>query len=136
VSGRGLPDFLLLALLLIAMRSKPGTAAVAGLVIGFVTDVLTPAHFGAGMLAHVLVGFVASWGRAVFFADNLLVNFGLFFLGTWLRNVLMLTFSGTSFGELAEEATVWAPVQGLTTAVAGVNIVSRFRDWLVVRNRT
>ena len=135
VSGRGLPDFLLLALLLFSMRSRPGTAAVVGLLIGFVSDVLTPAHFGAGMLAHVLVGWGASWGRQVFFADNLLVNAGLFFLGTWLRNILLLTFSGTTFSGLMVEATVWAPVQGLTTAVAGVLLVMLFRDWLVVKAR-
>ncbi len=133
ISGRGVPDFLLLSLLLFSMRSQPATAAVAGLIVGFITDVLHPAHFGAGMMAHVLVGYGAAWGRAVFFADNLLVNAGLFFLGTWLRNVLMLVFSGTSFAELGVEATVWAPLQGLTTAVAGLMLVVLFRDWLVVK---
>ena len=76
ISGRGLPDFLLLALLLVAMRSPPGTGAIAGLIVGFVVDVLTPARFGAAMLTHVLVGWGAAWGRSVFFANNLLVNAG------------------------------------------------------------
>ena len=133
ISGRGLPDFLLLALLLVAMRSPPGTGAIAGLIVGFVVDVLTPARFGAAMLTHVLVGWGAAWGRTVFFANNLLVNAGLFFVGTWLRNMLMLAISGTSLGELAVEATIWAPIQGATTALTGLLIVVLFRDWLAIR---
>src|SRR5207247_838442 len=70
--GRAAPDFLLLALLLVAIRARPGIAALAGFVVGLVTDVLTPASFGAAALAHTVVGYLASWGRAVFFADNLL----------------------------------------------------------------
>src|SRR5690606_14179664 len=60
------PDFLVIALLIIAMGSRPGTGAIAGLIIGLVSDALTPARVGAGMLAYTIVGYVASWGRAVF----------------------------------------------------------------------
>ena len=67
---RGAPDLLVLALLLLAIRRTPGVAALIGFVIGLVIDVLTPARFGAGILAHVLVGWGAAWGRALFFADN------------------------------------------------------------------
>ena len=72
------PDFLLLALLVFSIRSRPGSAAVAGFIIGILGDALTPARFGAGALAHTVVGYVAAWGRAVFFADNLLVNVRFF----------------------------------------------------------
>lgn len=131
--GRGLPDFLLLALLIVSMRSRPGTAAIAGLAVGFIVDVLTPASFGAGMIAHVLVAWAVASGRAVFFADNLLVNAGFFFLGTWVRNVLLVAVSGTSMAELAAEATIWAPIQGISTTLAGLILVVLFRDWLVVK---
>ena len=91
----GAPDFMMLVLLLLAIRRSPGVAAVIGLIIGLVIDVLTPAHFGAGILASVLVGWGAAWGRSLFFADNLMVNAALFFIGTWVRDVLLLVFSGT-----------------------------------------
>lgn len=133
IESRVIPDFLLLALLLLAIRQSPGSAAVTGFIVGFVVDVLTPAQFGAGMLAHVLVGWGAAWGRQVFFADNLLVNAALFFTGTWVRNLLLLVLSGTPIGRLATQLTIWSPLQGLTTALAGVVVVLLFRDWLAIR---
>ena len=133
IEGRGMPDFLILVLLLLAIRTDPGIAAAIGFVIGLVVDVLTPAHFGAGILAHVLVGWGASWGRAIFFADNLLVNIALFFFGTWIRDVLLLFFSGTPIGRLPANIFVWAPLQAMTTAIVGIVVVMVFRDWLAIR---
>jgi len=133
VEGRGMPDFLMLVLLLLAMRQPPGLAAVTGLVVGLIADVLTPARFGAAMVAHVVVGWGASWGRAIFFPDNLLVNAGVFFFGTWVRNVLVLVLSGTPPGRLLVAALVWSPLQGLSTAVAGVILLVMLRDWLAIR---
>src|SRR5262245_36047148 len=98
--SRAAPDFLLLALLLLAIRSRPGLAAVAGFLVGLATDVLTPARFGAGALAHTVVAYLAAWGRAVFFPDNLVVNVGLFAVGVWLRTAIMIVASGASSGEL------------------------------------
>ena len=131
--SRAAPDFLLLALMLLAIRSRPGVAAVAGFVVGLVTDVLTPARFGAGTLAHTVVGYLAAWGRAVFFPDNLLVNAGLFALGTWLRTLIVLLASGVIGGELLSTMAVWSPIQAILTAVAGVIVVLLFRDWLAIR---
>lgn len=133
VEARGMPDFLMLALLLLAIRQRPGVAAVIGFLVGLMVDVLTPARFGAGILAHVLVGWGAAWGRSVFFADNLLVTAGVFFIGTWARNLLVLVFSGTSPGRLVTELVTWSPLQGVTTAAVGVVIVMMFRDWLAIR---
>jgi rod shape-determining protein MreD len=133
IEGRGMPDFLILALLLLCLRVPPGVAALVGLGVGFVVDVLTPARFGANMLAHVLLGFGAAWGRSVFFADNIAVNAGLFFVGTWVRNLLVLLLSGTTLAAFTAEALLWSPLQGLTTAIVGVIVVSMFRDWLAIR---
>jgi rod shape-determining protein MreD len=116
-AGRGAPDFLLLALLIFSIRSRPGTAAVAGLLVGLVNDTLSPAHFGAGMLSHTLVGYLAAWGRAVFFA------------GTWLRNLVILLASGLSVGALMASLTLWSTLQAATSAAAGVVVV------LVIRHR-
>jgi|CXWL01.1.fsa_nt_gi rod shape-determining protein MreD len=133
ITGPWVPDLLLLALLLLAIRQPPGTAAVIGFAVGLVADVLTPAHFGAGILAHVLVGWGASWGRSVFFADNLFVNAALFAIGTWVRNLIVLLLSGTGASALLVQLTVWSPLQGLSTAAVGVLVVVLFRDWLAIR---
>jgi rod shape-determining protein MreD len=131
--SRAAPDFLLLALMLVAIRARPGIAALAGFVVGVVNDVLTPASFGAGALAHTVVGYLAAWGRAVFFPDNLLVNAGLFAGGVLLRNALMLLASGTPAGQLSAGLLVWAPLQAVTTAVAGTIILLLFRNWFAIR---
>jgi rod shape-determining protein MreD len=133
VGNRAAPDLLLLAMFLVAMRSRPGMGAVVGFITGLATDVLTPARFGAGALSHTVVGYLAAWGRAVFFPDNLLVNAGLFAAGVWVRTLLVLLVSGSSPGELASVLLVWAPIQALTTAVSGVVVVVMFRNWLAIR---
>lgn len=132
-NARVAPDFLMLALMIFAIRSRPGAAALAGFVIGFASDALTPARFGAAMLANTLVGYTAAWGRAVFFADNLLVNAGFIALGVWLRDLLVLVASGTGGRELVVQLGVWSPLLALSTALTGVVVLAIFRDWLDIR---
>ena len=132
-SPRIAPDFLMLGLMIFAIRSTPGTAALAGLVTGFISDVLTPARFGAAMLAHTVVGYGAAWGRAVFFADNLVVNAGFIGIGVWVRDLLVLVASGASGRELLVQLGIWSPLLALTTALAGVIVLGFFRDWLEIR---
>lgn len=131
--ARAAPDFLVIALLVVAMGSRPGTGAMAGLALGLVADSLTPARVGAGMLAHTVVGYLASWGRAVFFAENILVHAGMFFAGVWIRNLIVVVASGTSGGSILQEILVTAPLQGLTTAVAGMLILYVVREWFAIR---
>ena len=97
------PDFLMIALVIYAIRARPGNAAIAGFILGLATDSLVPARFGAAALAHTVVGYLTAWGRAVFFADNLIVNAGVFAAGVWLRDLMVLLASGTSGGELLRQ---------------------------------
>jgi len=127
------PDFFMLALMLYAIRTRPGNAAVAGFLVGITADALTPARFGAGALAHTLVGYLAAWGRAVFFADNLLVHAGFIGVGVWLRNFVVLVSSGASARQVFVNLVTWSLLQALTTAVAGVITLIVFRDWLSIR---
>jgi rod shape-determining protein MreD len=131
--SRAAPDFLLLALMLVAIRARPGIGALAGFIVGLVNDVLTPASFGAAALAHTVVGYLAAWGRAVFFPDNLLVNAGLFAGGVLLRNTLVLVASGIPAGQLSSALLIWAPLQAATTAIAGTLILLLFRNWFAIR---
>lgn len=131
--GPSAPDFLVIGLVLLAIRTSPGVAALLGFTIGLMADVLTPAHFGAGMLAHTVVGYLAAQGRAVVFADNLLVTTAVFGVGLWIRNAIMLVASATDRAELVPALAIWSPLQALTTALAGVVIVILFRGWLAIR---
>ena len=126
-------DFLLIALMLFAMRSSPGVAALVGFAVGLIADTLTPARFGAGALAHTLVGYLASWGRAVFFADNMLVNAGFVAAGLWLRDFIVLMASGTDHRQMLTELTLYSPLQALTTAGFALIVLVTFRSMFSVR---
>jgi rod shape-determining protein MreD len=127
------PDFVFLGLMLFALRSSPGTAAVAGFLVGLASDALTPAHFGAGMLAHTLVGYFSSWSRAVFFADNILVNAAFVAVGLWVRDLLMLLLSGAGDRPLFSELTVYSPLEALATGAFALLVLLGSRQWFSVR---
>jgi rod shape-determining protein MreD len=127
------PDFLLIALMLFAMRTSPGVAALAGFVVGLIADTFTPARFGAGALAHTLVGYLAAWGRSVFFADNMLVNAGFVAAGLWIRDLIVLLASGSDHRQLLTELTLYSPVQALTTAGLALLVLVTFRAMFSVR---
>ena len=131
---RVMPDFLFLALLVYAIRARPGQGAVAGFLVGIVTDSLSPEAFGAGALAHTLIGYLAAWGKAVFFADNLFVNAAFFFVGTWVRDILVLLIGRHILGAaLYWQIGYLSPLKALTTAVAGMALLLLFRRLLHIR---
>ncbi len=128
------PDFLLLALLVYAIRARPGQGAIAGFIVGLASDSLSPAAFGAEALAHTVIGYLAAWGKAVFFADNFFINVVFFFFGTWVRDVMVL-MAGRHVGgtALLWQLGYFSPLKALSTAVAGVVILLVFRRWLNIR---
>lgn len=115
------PDFLVIALLLVAIRVRPGTAAVLGLVMGIVADSLELHAFGAGALAMCFVGFAASWLKAVFFADDMFLNAFFFFAGKWAFDVIfLLAEHRVGGGALLREILVWSPITAVVTALWGL----------------
>lgn len=115
------PDFLVIALLLVAIRVRPGAAAVLGLVMGIVADSIELHAFGAGALAMCCVGFAASWLKAVFFADDMFLNAFFFFSGKWAFDIIfLLAERRVAGGELLRELLVWSPITAVVTALWGL----------------
>ena len=115
------PDFLIIALLLVAIRVRPGTAALVGLLMGLAADSLEPHAFGAGALGMTIVGFAASWLKAVFFADDVALNALFFFCGKWAFDVIfLLAEHQASGGDLVLAMLVWSPLKGIVTAIFGL----------------
>ena len=115
------PDFLVIALLLVSIRVRPGSAAVIGFVIGIVADTLALHAFGASALAMTVVGFVDSWLKAVFFADDISLNAFFFFLGKWAFDVVYLASVHRTGGtELATQVLLWSPLAAAVTAFAAL----------------
>lgn len=124
-------DFLLLALLLSAIRVRPGAAAIIGLLLGIVSDSLTPESLGAGAVAMTVVGYLASWLKAVFFADNLALNAFFFFLGKWGFDVIYFSVEQRLGGiELIQQLLLWSPLSAAATAIAGILLLLIMRPLL------
>src|SRR6478672_13247246 len=124
-------DFLLLALLLSAIRVRPAAGAIIGLILGIVSDSLTPDALGAAAVAMTVVGYLASWLKAVFFADNLALNAFFFFLGKWLFDLIYFVVEQRIGGiELVQQLLLWSPLSAAATAVAGVVLLLIMRPML------
>lgn len=121
-------DFLVIALLLLSVRMRPGAAAALGFLTGLISDSLTPATLGAGALAMTVVGFAASWLRAVIFADNVVLHAFFFFVGKWAFDLIYLVVArGAPPMELLAQAGVWSPLSAALTAAVGVFVMLAYR---------
>ena len=124
-------DFLVLALLLLSMRVRPGDGAVLGLVMGAAADAASPAGFGSAMLALTLVGYVTSWLKAAFFAENAVLDGVVIFASAWGVILLRLLLSGRGFeAGAAVTALVWAPLSAAATALVGAVLFAVLRPLL------
>jgi rod shape-determining protein MreD len=124
-------DFLVIALLLVAVRARPGVAAMVGFALGLLADSLTPGAFGAGALAMTVVGFGASWLKAAFFADNLALNGIFVFLGKWVFDLIFLSAERRLQGvDFLVQAVLWSPLSAAVTAVAGLIVLLAVRPVL------
>jgi rod shape-determining protein MreD len=125
------PDFVLIALLFLAIRTRPGVGAGAGFLVGLLTDAVAPTAFGAAAFATTAVGYLAGWLKAVFFADNLLVNALFVFVAAWVRDAIeVLAGNQLSGGALAWQLLAWSPLAGLATSAAALVVLLLFRGWL------
>lgn len=124
-------DFLVIAILLVAVRARPGVAALAGFTLGLLADSLTPASFGAGALAMTAVGFGASWLKAAFFADNIALNGVFIFAGKWAFDVIFILAERRVQGtDLLAQLFVWSPAAAAVTAIAGLMVLMTARPIL------
>jgi rod shape-determining protein MreD len=124
-------DFLVIALLLVAVRTRPGAAALAGFALGILADSLTPEAFGAGALAMTIVGFGASWLKAAFFADNIALNGIFIFAGKWAFDTIFLLAEHRLQGtDLLVQVLLWSPLAAAATAVAGLVVLLTVRPVL------
>jgi rod shape-determining protein MreD len=124
-------DFLVIAILLAAVRVRPGTAALLGFGLGLVTDSLNTAAMGAGALAMASIGFAASWLKAIFFADNLALNGFFFFAGKWVFDIVLLVGEQRlAGGDMLTQLLLWSPLAAANTAIAGVVLLILLRPVL------
>jgi len=121
-------DFLAIAVLLVAVRARPGVATLVGFAVGLVSDAMTPGAFGAGALAFSLVAYSASSLKAAFFADNLALNAVFVFLGKWVGDLIFLGAEHRLGGsEFLAQALLWSPLAASVTAAVGLVVLMLVR---------
>lgn len=124
-------DFLVVAVLVTAVRVRPGVAALIGLATGLFADSLAPAAFGSGALAMTVVAFAASWLKPVFFADNIVLHAFFFFAGKWGYDLIYATSERRLGGaELLTQLFLWSPLSAAVTAAAGLAVLVLLRPLL------
>ncbi len=124
-------DFLLIALLVLSVRTRPGVAAFAGFALGLIADAMTPEALGAGALALTVVGFAASRLKAAFFADNVGVNAVFVFVGKLAADVIfLLAEQRLGGGALLAQLLVWTPLAAIVTALVGLVVLALVRPTL------
>jgi len=117
-------DFLAIAVLLVAVRARPGVATLVGFAVGLTADSMTPGAFGAGALAFSIVAYTASSLKAAFFADNVALNAVFVFLGKWVGDLIFLAAEHRLGGsEFLSQALLWSPLAAAVTAVVGVAVL-------------
>ncbi|MGQ0647770.1 MAG: rod shape-determining protein MreD [Gemmatimonadaceae bacterium] len=129
-------DFLIVAVLLAAVRVRPGVAALIGFVTGLLGDALSPATFGVSAFALSIIGFAASWLKAVFFSDNIVLHAFFFFVGKWAFDVLFILLERQrGFLDMAAQIVLWSPLAAALTALAGLLVLMLFRGLLEANPR-
>ncbi len=124
-------DFLVIGVLLVAVRARPAVAAVVGLCFGLMLDAMTPDALGAGALAMTLMAFGASRLKAAFFADDLALTAVFVFLGKLCFDVVSLLAERRLGGSaLAWQLLAWTPASALATALVGVVVAAVVRPAL------
>ncbi len=121
VAGRVDVDFAFIAIFFLAVRMRPGIAAVTGFLVGIALDSMAPATFGTQALSLTLIAYGASWIKAVFFADHVgLVGFFIF-AGKWIFDITHSLLAGVSSGiPLVIALLVWSPLSAAITALVAV----------------
>jgi rod shape-determining protein MreD len=121
-------DFLVIGVLVIAVRVRPGMAAVVGLLLGAAIDAMSPEALGAGALAMTLMAFGASRLKTAFFADDLGLNAVFVFLGKVFYDVVSTLAEGRLSGmTLVWQLVAWTPLSALVTAAVGLVVLAAVR---------
>jgi rod shape-determining protein MreD len=121
-------DFLVIAVLLVAVRVRPGMAALVGLLVGTAVDSITPEALGAGALAMTVVAFSASRLKAAFFTDELGLNATFVFLGKLAFDWIAIVAEGRLSGmTMVWQLLAWTPLSALATAAVGLLVLGAVR---------
>jgi rod shape-determining protein MreD len=121
-------DWQLIALVLLALRVRPGIAALTGFGLGLVMDAMVPAAFGAEALALTFVGYAGARFRTGFFGESVMVGTVIIGLGKVAADLAVLVAEGRLRGwSLVAQLGLWTPLSALLTAIVGAGVLQLAR---------
>jgi rod shape-determining protein MreD len=121
------PSLVMCGLLLSARHLRPGTAAVLGLCLGLLEDVMAVSHFGLAAAVLAPLAYMGSRTRDLFLGEEPLFMGAYLFLGTWIFEATTGAIVGGGDGILSE-VFLRAPGSALATALVGYLIVPLLRS--------
>lgn len=126
--GSTAPDFLTVALLLGARRTRPAFGASLGFLLGLLRDALSVTAFGSAIITLTLLGYLGSRIRDLFEGESLIFILLYLFIGKWLHDVL---YGLVSLGPILDDAVgvmfLDQPLAALLAAAAGTIALAVFR---------
>lgn len=130
------PDFVLIALLLFAIRSRPGAGAAAGLLVGLATDAVAPTSFGAAALACTVAGYLGGWLTAFVVAENAAMTALFIVASAWVRDVIQVLAAHQLTGNaLLWQLFAWSPLAALATGATALAVLVLLRGLLTAPAR-
>lgn len=124
LDGRGVLDLLLIAVVAVAGRVRPGVAAVTGFGFGVLRDSTAPDAFGASALALSVVAYGVARLSAGAFEERLAATAAVLAVARVVSDVFALLVAGRLHGtELLVRLVWWAPLGAAVTTVVGVFVL-------------
>lgn len=119
--GRGAPDLLTLAVLLLARELSVGRASVVGLAFGLLEDALSVLAFGANSMAMTLVAIGGAATRDLFVGDTRLFLVSYVFIGKWTRDLIHWVAVGEGLRQpFVEQVVIEGGIASLYLAAVGL----------------
>lgn len=128
--GAGAPDLLTIAVLLSARQLTGGGAAGVGFALGILEDAVSLGAFGAAAATQTVIGFLGARSRDLFLGESVLFLGIYLFLGSWAQDALYYGLADVvRRGEPFQTLLLYAPIQALYAAVAGLVAVVIYRTF-------
>jgi hypothetical protein len=126
--GRAAPDFIGIAVLLVARRSTAVRVTILAIALGFLDDAIGIRNLGARSLALGIVAILGTWSKRIVEGEGPLFVIAYLFVGKWLLDAILLAIvpNGPPEGALVALGT-FGLLNALYAAVAGTLALAAFR---------
>lgn len=128
-------DFVLMAVVAVALRSGPGAGVVVGTVAGLVQDAFGTGLLGIGALGKTVAGFAAGAVAGQFMLGSPLARLAIYLGASLIHGLIVAVFLGLTTDAASSVSMTLAVAEALGTAAAGVTCEQVAEWWRLTRLR-